>query len=299
VTPIQPLRVLVTGATGRLGRSVAAALAEAGHEPVSVDVAADPTSPYDHLPADLARPGDAYAAVARYRPDAVVHLAALAVPFSRPEHTLYATNTALAFNVLQASVDLGVRRIAVASSPTVVGYGNPAGWEPSYLPLDEEHPTRPWHAYGLSKLAAEAAMRMFAARHGDDVRFAAFRPCFVIAPEDWAGAPTQDGRTIAERLDLPELGAVSLFNYVDARDAGRFVVRLVEQCPGVPNGDVFFVGAGDALVREPVAEAVARHVPSAAAAATTVATTGPLFSNAKAKRLLGWAPEHSWRTELT
>lgn len=295
----EKLRVLVTGATGRLGRSVTAALAAAGHEPVSVDVVADPDSPWEHLPADLTHAGDAYAAIARYRPDAVVHLAALAVPFSRPEHTLYTTNTALAFNVLQASVDLGVRRVAVASSPTVIGYGNPAGWAPSYLPLDEDHPTAPWNAYSLSKLAVEQAMGMFATRRGDHVRFAAFRPCFVVAPEDWAGAPTQDGRTIGERLERPEIGAVSLFNYLDARDAGTFVTRLVEQLPGLPNGEVFFVGADDGLVREPVADAIATHVPAAADAAATLAAASPLFSNAKAKRLLGWSPEHSWRTELT
>lgn len=296
------LRVLVTGGTGRLGRSVVEGLAAQGHEPVAVDLvpgrSGGPGAAGEVFPADLTLPGEAYAAIARYRPDAVVHLAAIAVPFSRTEHTIYATNTALAFNVMQAAVDLGVERVIVASSPTVIGYGNPAGWAPRYLPLDEDHPVAPWNAYALSKLAAETTMRMFAARHGADIGFAAFRPCFVIAPEDWSGSATQDGRTITERLDTPALAAVSLFNYLDARDGAGFVTRLVERCGEIPNGEVFFVGADDALVRGSLPDTLGEHVPATRPRLAALAPDGSVFSNAKAKRLLGWSPERSWRTEL-
>ena len=207
------MRVLVTGGSGRLGRSVVDGLADAGHEVVSVDVVAGPPGKAAAtFPADLTDLGQAYGVISRYRPEAVVHLAAIAVPFSRPESVIYATNTALAYNVLQAAADQGVGTVVTASSPTVMGYGTPEGWAPAYLPLDEDHPPRPWNAYGLSKLAAEQTMRMFAAQRWERVRLAAFRPCFVIAPEEWAGAPTQQGHTVRERIDRPELGAVSLFN---------------------------------------------------------------------------------------
>ena len=288
------MRVMVTGGSGRLGRSVVDGLADAGHEVISIDVVTAPGGKAaQSLPADLTDLGQAYGVMARYRPEAVVHLAAIAVPFSRPESVIHATNSALAYNVLQAAVDLGAGTVITASSPTVMGYGSPAGWSPAYLPLDEAHPPRPWNAYGLSKLAAEQTMQMFAAQYGDRVRLAAFRPCFVIAPEEWDGAPTQQGHTVRERIADPRYGAVSLFNYVDARDAADFLDTLLRRAPEVPNGEVYFVGAQDAL-----AELLPRFSGIAPELAAGLTGTSPAFSTAKAERLLGWTASRSWRTEL-
>src|SRR5690606_9253832 len=254
-------RILVTGGAGRLGRSVVAVLADAGHDVVSVD--RDDATPLPvrrvvHDLTDLAATRDLFV---RERPDAVVHLAAIAVPFSRPELDIFQTNTTLAFSVLEATLAAGAASLLVASSPTVMGYHAPTGWRPSYLPLDEEHPTAPWNAYALSKETVERLVDMAVRSHGDRLRLASFRPCYVIAPEEWDGAPTQQGHTIHERLDDPALSAVALFNYVDARDAGEFVARWVESAADVPNGSRFFVGAPDSLVREPVGDALARLVP--------------------------------------
>ncbi|WP_449063289.1 NAD-dependent epimerase/dehydratase family protein [Planomonospora algeriensis] len=178
-------RTLVTGSAGRLGRSVVSALAAAGHEVIGVDsMPGTPVDAADSLPADLTDLGEAYEVIARFRPDAVVHLAAIATPFSRSDQVIFQTNTRLAFNVCDASVALGVGKVVVASSPTVIGYGSPTGWTPSYLPLDEDHPAQPWNAYSLSKHVAEETMRSFA-RATTTTKLAAVRPCFVIAPEEW------------------------------------------------------------------------------------------------------------------
>jgi nucleoside-diphosphate-sugar epimerase len=132
-----------------------------------------------------------------------------------------------------------------------------------------------------------------------DLRVSVFRPCFVVAPEDWEGAPTQDGRTIRERLDHPEHAAAALFNYVDARDAADLVLALLDPPDGVGGGEVFLAGADDALAREPLADLLPRHHPGLADLAAGLTGSRPAFSSAKARRLLGWAPRRSWRTELT
>ncbi|MFI6325890.1 NAD-dependent epimerase/dehydratase family protein [Nonomuraea sp. NPDC050556] len=291
-------RTLVTGSAGRLGRSVVSALAAAGHEVIGVDsVPGTPGDAAATLPADLTDLGETYEVFARFRPDAVLHLAAIATPFSRSDAVTFRTNTALAFNVCDAAVALGIGKVVVASSPTVVGYGSPSGWAPAYLPIDETHPTQPWNAYNLSKLVAEETMRSFARTAA--TRLAAFRPCFVIAPEEWAGAPTQSGHTVTERLDQPEIAGVSLFNYLDARDAADLLMALLDRLPGLPNGEVFFAGAADALAREPLAELLPRVIPSTAGFAETLTGTSPAFTSAKAERLLGWQAKRSWRTELS
>lgn len=291
-------RIVVTGSAGRLGRSVVTALTAAGHEVIGVDVAAGtPSCCAQVLPADLSEAGEAFEVMARYRPAAVVHLAAIATPFSRTDGFTYRVNTQLAFNVCAASTAFGVERVIVASSPTVIGYGAPGGWKPTRLPIDEEHPVAPWNAYSLSKLAAEHTMAMFA-RSSPGTAFAAVRPCFVVAPEEWEGAPTQSGHTIRERLDNPELAGVSLFNYLDARDAAEMVLTLLDKLPGLNSGEVFFAGAADALAREPLAELLPQVMPSTAEHATVLTGTTPAFSSAKAERLLGWQPKRSWRTEM-
>ncbi|SDJ55076.1 NAD-dependent epimerase/dehydratase family protein [Nonomuraea jiangxiensis] len=290
-------RVLVTGSAGRLGRSVVTTLAAAGHEVIGVDrVPGTPGEAAVAQPADLTDTGEAFEVIARFRPESVIHLAAIATPFSFPESVIYKVNTQMAFNICEASVALDVRGVVVASSPTVIGYGAPGGWAPAYLPIDEDHPVRPWNAYNLSKVAAEQTMKAFAL--AGKARMAAVRPCFVIPPEEWAGAPTQSGHTVRERLDRPELGGVSLFNYIDSRDAAELIAVLAEALPELPSGEVFFAGAADALARKPLADLLPQAVPGTEPFAAGLTGTTPAFSTAKAERLLGWRPKRSWRTEL-
>ena len=292
--------VLVTGGSGRLGRSVVAGLAAAGYAVVSADREALPEVPDGVVQEalDLAAEGEAARLIAAHAPDAVIHLAAIAVPFSAPEQVILETNAKLAFAVLEAATNAGVGRIITASSPTVMGYGNPAGWLPERFPLDEDCTPRPWNAYALSKLLAEQTMQMFAAANGDRIRYAAFRPCFVISPEEWDGAPTQQGHTLAERLQDPALSAPALFNYLDARDAADFLAVLLEKLPEIPNAQVFFVGAADALADAPLAELLPRFVPGTQELAAGLTGSAPAFSIAKARELLGWEPQRSWRSEL-
>ena len=292
-------RILVTGGAGRLGRSVVSVLHELGHDVVSVDLVRDPHCSTEQLVADLRDSTATADLVDRIRPDAIVHLAAIAVPFSAPDAEIFATNTSLFFSVLDAALRSSVRAVLVSSSPTVIGYGSPSGWSPRYLPLDEQHPREPWNGYAQSKAAVEDLVAMTARQHADRITVGAFRPCFVVAPEEWRGASTQQGHTITERLDDPALSAIALFNYVDARDVGDFVDCWVSAPASTVNGKTYFVGAADSLVREPVGEALARLRPETAQYAAALAPDAAVFSSALARDELGWVPRRSWRSELT
>jgi hypothetical protein len=121
----------------------------------------------------------------------------------------------------------------------------------------------------------------------------------VISPEEWAGAPTQQGHTISARLADPALAAVSLFNYLDARDAEAFVDAWLAAPATAIDGEGFFVGAADSLAERPVAELWREFAPGLGPAADALAGTEPVFSVAKAHDRLGWSPARTWRTELT
>ena len=295
------MRIVVTGGSGRLGRTLVTGLADAGHELVSVD--REPTAHLDRagitqFSLDLTDAEATASALTGTKADALIHLAAIAVPFSAPEDVILRTNAALAQSVLGGAVRAGIHRIVAASSPTVIGYGAPRGWTPERLPLDEASPAEPWNAYALSKLLIEQTIDMLRRQTGDDVRFASFRPCYVIAPEEWAGAPTQQGHTVLERLDDPALSAPALFNYVDARDVAAFADTLLVALDDIPNGERFCGGADDALARRPQSELLPQFHPGTERAATELTDDAPAFSSAKAARLLGWRPTRAWRTEL-
>ncbi|MBV2365049.1 NAD-dependent epimerase/dehydratase family protein [Streptomonospora nanhaiensis] len=296
------MRILVTGGAGRLGRSVVAVLAARGHEVVSADVAPAPEAPARtdgviRLTADLlddtAR-GDLFAQV---RPEAVVHLAGIAVPFARPDTEILDVNTRLAWAVLSAAAEHGARSATAASSPTVFGYGTP-DWRPRYLPLDEAHPRAPRHSYGLSKLIIEETARTLARAGAAGCTLTCVRPGYVIAPEEWAGAPTQQGHTVAERLRDPGLSAVALFNYVDARDAAELFALLCERPEAAVSGEVFHAIAEDALALAPLAELLPRFHPGTAPHAAALTGRRAAFSARAAAERLGWRPARTWRTEL-
>lgn len=288
----------MTGGSGRLGTSVVASLAAAGHTVISIDRDPAVGALAEHIDHDLLDVDGTARLFERLKPDAVVHLAAISVPFSAPERVIFTTNTELASSVIDATASSGADRLLVASSPTVIGYGAPGGWTPAYLPIDEEHPLAPWNAYALSKQVVEQMVATSVRTLGDRIRFGVFRPCFVIAPEEWAGSPTQQGHTVRERLDDPSLSAVALFNYLDARDAGDFVAAWLAKADDVPNGTCFFVGAADSLAVGSVPELLAEFVPGTGAAATVLAESSPVFTSERAHRLLGWYPTRTWRTEL-
>ena len=289
------MQVVVTGSSGRLGRSVCAGLAASGHRVVGVDRAPAGLDGVDERTIDLRDEQATARLLAETRPDAVVHLAGIAVPFSAPEREILLTNTTLAHTVLAAAAAVGVGRVLAASSPTVLGYGAP-GWHAASVPLDEAHPLAPANAYALSKVVIEETVRMFARTASGAYGF--FRPCYVISPEEWAGAPTQQGHTIAERLADPALAAVSLFNYLDARDAAAFVDAWLAAPAGVVDGEGFFVGAADALATRPVADLWRDVAPGLGEGADALGGTSPVFSVDKAAERLGWRPTRDWRSEL-
>ena len=285
------MRVAVTGASGRLGRAVVDVLVAAGHEVHRLDRAPGEEITQIDL-TDAEATADLLRGIA---PQALVHLAAIAVPFSAPERDIFTVNTGMAFTAIEAAVPAGVTRILVASSPTVLGYGSP-DWTPERLPLDESAPTAPANAYALSKVCVEETVAAFA-RSAPSVRLASFRPCYVITPEEWGGAPTQQGHTVLDRLQDPALAAVSLFNYVDARDVGVFIDAWLA-ADAAPSGARYFVGAADALAVDPLDELLPRFHPGTRAAAPALRGTSSAFDNTAATRDTGWVPRRSWRTEL-
>src|SRR5262249_10353734 len=163
----QKMRIIVTGSSGLLGRHVAGALAGAGHEVLGIDVAAAPKgADWEHVTADLTDLGQALQVVRDA--EAVVHVAAIPRPTGGPAGHVFQVNMAACYNVVEAAVVSGAKRLVYASSMSVLGYPffeRPV--VPSYLPFDSAHPTAPQDAYALSKWLGEEIVASAARRRPD------------------------------------------------------------------------------------------------------------------------------------
>lgn len=159
------MRIVVTGARGRIGRTVIPYL-EARHEVVGIDVRAPRRSPV--LRADLSRrPGRLARALGRGRSrwqrsfdgaDAVLHLAAVVNPASTWPQVLE-SNIKATWNVLEAASEHRIPRVVFASSLwSVMGILEQRGRDG--LPEDPQV-LNPVGAYGMSKGVGEMAGRMF------------------------------------------------------------------------------------------------------------------------------------------
>jgi GDP-4-dehydro-6-deoxy-D-mannose reductase len=166
------MRVLVTGVSGFVGPVVARALVAAGH--VVHGVARHPPdagrlagAPVAFHARDIREPGALGAVVRDVRPDAVVHLAAVAEPAAAEGDptVAYAVNLGGSLALLAAVRTHAPRaRVLVVSTSTVYG-----AVDPDACPLGEDTPMRPLTVYAASKAAAELAALQWQRAYALDV----------------------------------------------------------------------------------------------------------------------------------
>lgn len=154
----QTQRILVTGASGRIGRILVPALVAAGHQITTLDR----TPPDQSDPSVAYVPGDITDARLMAKlsagQDALIHLAAHPTAFEWED--IQQPNIAGAATVIEAAAAAGVARLILASSIHVAGHA----------PLDTHFhaalPVRPDSPYGASKVFAEAVLRYAHERYG-------------------------------------------------------------------------------------------------------------------------------------
>jgi nucleoside-diphosphate-sugar epimerase len=293
------MRIFFTGGSGKAGRHVAPYLADQGHQVTNADLVPLGHPAVADLQVDLTDAGETYSALAglatmeelelAQKPgyDAVVHFAALPRILLASDAKTYATNVLSTYNVLEAATRLGVRKIVFASSETTYGICFAQGERrPDYVPVDEEHPTVPEDSYAMSKVAGEVTARAFQARTGVDVY--GLRINNVIEPQEYA-------ELFPAFLEDPSLRRRNLFAYIDTRDLGQLTQRCLTT-DGL-GYQVFNVANADLSVAASTKEIQDRFY-DGVEVRREMGRDETFYAIDKARNLLGYAPEHSWRDVL-
>jgi nucleoside-diphosphate-sugar epimerase len=281
-------RIAVTGGSGKVGRVVVRDLAEHGHEVLNVDLVPSsesysPEAPIPLLCADVTDFGQALEALsgADTLPgiEAVVHLAAVPSPAHGTPARVFRTNVTSTQAVFAAAQRLGLTRVVWASSETTLG--PPFKRRPDYAPVDEAH-MYPETTYALSKVVGEALARHYHRWSGIPIIGLRFSNVMVRS----------DYERFASWQDDPGMRSWNLWGYVDESHVAQSVrLALAADLDGADN---FIIAAADTVMHTPSRDLMAEVHPGVPVA-DHVTGNDTLLDITRARQVLGYAPEFSWR----
>ena len=279
-------KVVVTGGSGRLGQFVIRDLLAHGYQVLSLDKVPPREKLCPTWLADLRHSGDLFEALR----DAygIIHLGAYQAPNLAPDAETLSNNVSATYNVLRAAADLGVKKVVIASSTAAFGFIYAKKlWAPAYLPLDESHPSTPQDSYGLSKVFGEQiADSIVSVNEGmtiSSLRFPGVN--FDLSYESFR-----------ERWRNPLARTSGFWTYIDARDAAMTCRLAVEA--RFKGHEVFIASAPKNCMIQPTLELVKKHLPKVAKFKKVAGTHWSCVDSSKARRMLGFKPEHLWQDYL-
>jgi nucleoside-diphosphate-sugar epimerase len=290
-------RIFFTGGSGKAGKHVIPYLLEQGHRVLNVDLVPLNYPGVDNLVADITDSGQMFNAMSSYaaldeleggtgvpRFDAVVHFAAVPRILLKPDSETFRVNTIGTYNVIEAGVKLGIKKIVIASSETTYGICFSDGkTDPKSLPLEEDYDVDPMDSYGLSKVVNEKTARSFQRRSGFDIY--ALRIGNVIEPHEYA-------ELFPHYFKNPEVRRRNAFCYIDARDLGQ-IVDLCLKKDGL-GYEVFNAGNDHNGAIIPTKELAERFFPGVPIT-REMEEHEALFSNRKIREVLGFQEQHNWQ----
>ena len=293
------MRLLFTGGSGKAGKHCIDYLRNQGHTILNVDLIDLGHDSVQTRLADITDAGQIFDVMSSYanyheldlgqgvpKFDAVIHFAAIPRLMMTSDNECYRVNTLGTYNVLDAAIKFGIKKVIFASSETTYGVCFADGEvKPDYLPIDENHPTIPQDSYAMSKVVNEATAKSFQRRSGIDIY--GLRINNVIEPHEYK-------EKFPVYMENPDLRRRNIFSYIDARDLGQMVQKCLDT-DGL-GYEVFNVSNDDhsvGLSSEKLIETYYQDIEI-----KTPRVPESFYSNEKAKKLLGFQPCHSWRAYL-
>ncbi len=279
-------KVVVTGGSGRLGKFVIRELLDRGYSVLSLDRVVPREKLCMTWQVDLRHAGDLFEALRGAY--GVIHLGAYQAPNLAPDAETLSNNVSATYNVLRGAADMGVKRVVLASSTAAFGFIYASKlWAPKYLPIDEGHPSRPQDSYGLSKVLGEQIADSIVSVHRamtvSSLRFPGVN--FDLSYESFRG-----------RWRNPETRASGFWTYIDARDAAT-ACRLALEAK-FKGHEVFVASAAKSCMIQPSRDLAQKYLPKGTQFKKAAGSHWSCVDSAKARRTLGFKPQHLWQDYL-
>ena len=287
--------VAVTGGNGKIGEAILQDIGAHGYETVNIARGKRREEVSDtYITTDLLDAGQTYGALAKSNADAVIHMGTIPNPYSHQEYRTYKSNTMSAVHILEASESLGLESCCLASSINVMGAEHQQR-DPQidYLPIDEEHSRTPDDIYGVAKHAMEVTADGFGRQPDSTLTISTLRYPWVPNEEEVVESFAEADRSMATlRDDNPWSGRDVMFSYIHINDATEIARKAVEA--NYEGHESFWVIAGDTTAGVPTEDVITEFF-SDAEVREDFEGYETLFDLSKAKQLLDWTPERSWR----
>lgn len=232
--------------------------------------------------------------------DAVMHLAALiAIPYSYIAPASYVeTNVMGTLNIMQAARELGIKKVVHTSTSEVYGTAQS-------VPIPETHPLVGQSPYSASKIGADQIAYSYFCAFGTPVAIA--RPFNTFGPRQSMRAviPTIILQALSgeKTLSLGSLAPTRDFNFVGDTVAG--MIATLESDRAI--GEIINIGSGYEISIGDTVKLIGELTGKKLSVKTEQARIRPEASEverlccdaSKAKKLLGWQPQHAGRKGLT
>lgn len=280
------MKVVVTGAAGKIGRWTVRTILEAGHDVVASDrKLREESASKNFIQAELRDYGQVCQLL--MGSDAVVHLGNIPTDVRNTPQAIFENNMLVNFNILEACKDFKIPKLVWASSETVLGYPF-VPEQLSYLPVDEEHPTTVKSSYAMAKLLTEHLSGMYYNLTNSEI--VALRFANIYEPDEYEKIPIMHWND--EQKDIQKKNA---WAYCDVRDAAKACLLAIEK--NNLGNQVFHITAPDTIMPDLSQDLVNRFFPNVSLK-RAVQGHETLMAIDKAREILGYEPNYTWRSVL-
>jgi nucleoside-diphosphate-sugar epimerase len=298
------MKVLVTGASGKLGPFVIRDLMNAGHE-VILFSRRPPADELSHLPlilGDINNFEDCRKAV-EGGIEAIHHLAAQPWPVDHPElrkdaekqgipfDATMRSNTLGVYYPLMAAVEKKIKIFVMTGSNCALGHGYRISDRPfplQYLPVDESHPSDVEDSYSYTKHAGEEMLAAFSRAYG--IRTYSIRSAGIC--------DEQRRKQMAENAQPITTWSEWMYCWVGSEDVASAHRLLMECAYDIEPHGVYFCNGDDTTALEPSLEILEHYKPEYLPLVKDLPGHASFISNKRLRQVVGWEHKTSWRKHL-